>query len=558
MSAVEKVRSVNRQMQGDIWVYLRGGTYALEEALEFGPEDSGSGDFFVSYRAFPGETPFVSGGRTITGWSQMAGSAIWQAVSSVDIDTRQLYIGGRRAVRAREPASILGVLTKTTSGYTTPNRTLLTWRNPDVLEFVYTGIPDAGSNWTESRCGVSGVQDLGDRVAIQMKEPCWTNATVNKEDQAVRTPTTVENGYELLNSPGEWYYDKTSRTFYYLPRETEDLRRDEVIAPVLDVLVTGRGAGSSPVRNIQFFGITFAYATWLRTSGPDGFVEIQANFALVGNPPVGQTLPANISFQNARNIRFERNTFIHLGAAGMSLAGGSQDNAVVGNVFNDISGTALRIGDVTTPMAPDDEQDRRNWVVDNYVDGIAVEYHGGVGIHAGYVAQTMVSHNEVANVPYSAISLGWGWGAQSYAESNEVAYNDLHDHMQLLVDGGGVYTLSPQGGAAGNWSSVHDNHIHSQRNNWGALYFDEGSAYIDAYRNAIEEVPVWLFIWTSSIHDITVHDNFSQTSAFRNDGTRITLSNNSIVSSWPAQAQAIADGAGVEPAYQDIKNKIRN
>jgi hypothetical protein len=376
---------------------------------------------------------------------------------------------------------------------------------------------------------------------------------VNKESQSVRMPTSVENAFELMNEPGEWYYDKASRTFYYVPLPGEDLNNLEVVAPVLETLVSARGTAGNPVSNVLFTGITFAYATWLRPSGADGFVEIQANFVLVGNPPAGEILPANVAFRHVRNIRLERNRFVHLGGTGLALDGGSQGNVIVGNVFTDISGTAVRIGDVTTPNASDAMQDRRNWVVNNYVHDTAVEYRGGVGIMAGYVAETLLSHNEIFNVPYSAVSLGWGWGTDSYAHSNEVSYNHIHDYTLVLSDGGGIYTLSPQGSADRNWSSVHRNSIHNQRHNYGGLYFDEGSAYLEAHGNALASTPFWLFIWTGSIHDIFAHDNFSDTDSLRNDGTRITVQNNITGGALPAAAQDVIDGAGLEPAYRDIR-----
>lgn len=555
--AQQKVRTVNMQMQGDIWVYLRGGRYALETPLALGPDDSGFGDFYVMYRAYAGETPVISGGRVIGGWTQLAGTAVWQSSSIDYTDTRQIYVAGKRATRAREAASVLGALTRTPDGYEATSRVPQTWRNQDSVELVYTGFPDAGSAWTESRCGVSFISDTGSGSAIHMKEPCWTNATVNKEaEQTLHMPSAVENARELMNRPGDWYYDKPSSTFYYMPLQGEDLGRIEVIAPVLEVLVSGNGAGGRPVRNIHFTGITFAHAAWLRPSGPDGFVEVQANVALVGEPPSEQSLPAAVSFRNGQNIRFERNTFVHLGAAGLVIDGGSQGNVVIGNVFTDISGSALRIGDVTTPNAPGALQDRRNWVIDNYVHDIAVEYRGGVGIMAGYVAETMIAHNEVANVPYTGISLGWGWGTDSYAESNEISYNHVHGHMLLLSDGGGVYVVSRQGSEGSNWSSVHHNYVQDQRNNFGALYFDQGSAYLDVHHNLVVSAPYWT--WTNIVHDLIIHDNFSDTGAFRDDGVRLRFENNSLGPAAAGQAQSIVDAAGLEAAYRDIKGAPSN
>ena len=67
-------------MQNDIVVYLRGGTYALTNTLTFTPVDSGNNGHKVSYRAYESESPVISGGKSITGWTLHDGSKnIWQA-----------------------------------------------------------------------------------------------------------------------------------------------------------------------------------------------------------------------------------------------------------------------------------------------------------------------------------------------------------------------------------------------------------------------------------------------------------------------------------------------
>ena len=201
-----------------------------------------------------------------------------------------------------------------------------------------------------------------------------------------------------------------------------------------------------------------------------------------------------------------------------------------------------------------DRQDSGTTVTNNYIHAVAVEFHGGVGIFAGYVANILISHNELFNLPYTAISVGWGWGENSYAENNEISHNHIHHHMQMLVDGGAVYTLSAQGLANSGWSSVHHNYIHNQANDFGALYFDEGSAYISAYSNVVASSPYWVAICEPSVHNINVTGNFTDDSAALNDGTATTLANNIVSATWGQDAQSIISSAGLESAYADIAN----
>ncbi|MBC8163725.1 MAG: discoidin domain-containing protein, partial [Roseiflexaceae bacterium] len=360
---------------------------------------------------------------------------------------------------------------------------------------------------------------------------------------------------QLLDQPGEWYLNRATDVLSYLPRSGEDMTTATVVVPILETLISGTGMTNNPISNIQFKGLTFAYATWNQPSSGEGFVEVQAGWIWRGSTPVIGFAPANLVFHTAHDIRFERNTFTHLGAQGLAFDQGSQNNTIIGNVFTDISGTAVRIGTVDAPNAPSHAQELGNTVSNNYIHDIAVEYHGGVGLMGGYTANTTFAHNEIADVPYSGISLGWGWGVTSYAQNNEIANNLIHDHVQLLVDGGGIYTLSEQAAPDGSQRTrVHDNYMYNQGNEYGSLYPDEASAYMDWYNNVVANTPRWLHIWTPSINNLYVHDNFSDTTTATTNGTNITYANNYTSGTpWPSAAQAIINGAGLQAAYQDIK-----
>ena len=109
--ARDAVRARNQNMAGDITVYLRQGTYELDETLLFEPQDSGTNGHQVIYKSYPGETASLCGGKRITGWERDSGSR-WKARTDV-ANFRQLYVGGthdagagrslagRRALRRR-------------------------------------------------------------------------------------------------------------------------------------------------------------------------------------------------------------------------------------------------------------------------------------------------------------------------------------------------------------------------------------------------------------------------------------------------------------------------
>jgi hypothetical protein len=552
------VQGVNKHMSGNIFVSLRGGIYPFIQTLTFGPSDSGTNGYDIIYEAYAGEKPVISGGQPITGWSlHDRNKNIWQATVGTKLQTRQLYVNGVRAIRARSSGGLPGRVTQTATGYTTTDTSLQHWRNPSALEFVYTGASaNSGAAWVEPRCGVANISGAVSLTTILMKQPCYTNAyAVKPSDQTITLPTYLENAYELLDQPGEWYLDHSAGVLYYLPRPGENMLTAMAIAPVIETLVSGSGTLEQPVHNIEFKGITFAYATWLQPSGNDGFVEVQANEHYVGSGGELEFPQGNVSFQRAKALRFERDVFIHLGNAGLRMWNGSQDNVVIGNVFTDISATGVLIGDVQQGDPP---IDTGNQVIDNDIHDVAVEYHGGVGLFGGWLANTIFSHNEIANLPYSGISLGWGWSSYvSAANHNTIEDNLIHNVMQLLGDGGGIYlngqTIQPT-------STVRGNYIHDQGDDAGAIYPDEGSTNWDINNNVMALVPQWLFIWTPSIQNLTIHDNYSDTSNITDAGTNITLSNNTVVTyggNWPAAALYIMKHAGIEAMYQSIITDAR-
>ncbi|MCD9873395.1 hypothetical protein [Streptomyces guryensis] len=100
-AAQAAVRAVDANMSSDIVVNLRGGTYNLTSPITLGTSDSGTNGHTVVYQAYNGETPVISSGRTITGWTAVGNGEYKASVGSLNF--RQLYVNGVRATRARYP-----------------------------------------------------------------------------------------------------------------------------------------------------------------------------------------------------------------------------------------------------------------------------------------------------------------------------------------------------------------------------------------------------------------------------------------------------------------------
>jgi hypothetical protein len=147
-----------------------------------------------------------------------------------------------------------------------------------------------------------------------------------------------------------------------------------------------------------------------------------------------EATPAALRFFRSSNVTFTGCTFRHLGSNALSFSLGSRGNLVDRSEFFDLSASAIAIGNRTNPIRPNPaDWDLENTVVDSHIHHIAREYRGAPGILVGYTRSTSLLHNEIHDVPYSGISLGWGWDTfpYSYDGANRIESNHIHHHMQV-------------------------------------------------------------------------------------------------------------------------------
>lgn len=560
IATVKALARANRAAD-DITVYLRGGTYALAAALSFTSDDSGANGHRVVWQAYGIAPSILSGGVQITGWTlHDAPKNIWSASVPAGQNARQLYVNGVRVARAstttRGFSSADGGAT-----YASTDATLPTFARPQDLELVFTG----AVNWIEDRVMVASATRVGSTTTLTMLEVGTRFTTTWSFANWPTQPTRVENAYELLSAstPGCWYLDPSTDTLYYVPKVGEDMATADVRLPVAEQIITGDAA--SPLSDVHFRGVFIEHAGWLAPSTQGCFLEVQANDHR--EPPnewgdasvlYSNTMPpAAVSLPGAQRVSVACSVFQHLGGHGIYFGAGARDCSVEWNAFRDISGTAIRIGDTTSfaPASPTGSI----LVGSNLVDGVAVEYRGGVGIFLGIVDRVRVLHNEVCNLPYTAISMGWGWQATGYllnvSRGNEIAWNNVHHIMQTLRDGGGIYTVGLQG--ATDRGQIHENYIYSvgtggSDGNRQMLYTDDVTQYVDLWSNVCVGAGPYWFLENGLAQHNTASGNFASSglSRFSNATNHLasideaTFITGTDPAGWPSEASDIALASG--------------
>jgi hypothetical protein len=544
-ASLTAARALARAAAGsdDVTVYLRGGTYQLAAPLTLDSGDSGANGFTHYWRAYPGETPSLSGGVPVTGWALFDGAKnIYSASVPAGAQSRQLYMNGQRATRARRTSTGFG----TTNGgqtYVSTDATLPIFARPQDLEFVFTGLPRA---WIEPRLSAASATRVGSTTTVTMDASYAEYVAHNPWGVGwPSAPTWVENALEFLDATttGCWYLNASIDTIYYVPRPGEDMATVEAWLPQLEALVSSSAA--SPLSDVQFVGIVFEHAGWLGPSTLHSFMELQANAYLdPATAPAWTTPPAALSFQGAQRVRVSDCTVQHCGATAVSFGGGSSGCDFDWNTVTDISGRGVEIASDSISV----------WA--NLITGCGAEYRGAVGIWAGVVAHVAIHHNEITSVPYTAISLGWVWDdSVTASHSNEIAHNKIHDILKAgLYDGGGIYVLGYQGAYGGTETRVHDNYVYDMGTGlpWqAALYADQGCEAVLFNGNvcAAPDMSYWLGVNNDPDLDwIGGSGNYATAGKYISRGLSGVADATAITgtdpAAWPAAAQAVVAEAG--------------
>ena len=571
--ALAMLKNRANKVQGDIYVMLKAGKYSLSDTIKLS-SDYCSADkkvTFCSYGAENDEKAVFSGEKSVSGWELYdSGKNIYRAKITDEGVTnfRQLYVNSVRAQRARSAAAPQ-VAEKTDSGYILNDTSLLSLSKPEDAEFIYF------QEWTNPRCRIESVADNGDgTTSVKMSEKCWTQF-LRKRYLEPKAPKYVENAYEFLDTPGEWYFDKSERYVYYMPREFENIESSYVCIPTVETLVSLGGTYESPIKNITFKNIGFEYSSWLYPD-ENGYSDAQAGKLrdrLDENGNGDDPCPdAAVEVTHADSIGFEGCNFSHLGMSALSMLWGVQNSHITGCIFGDLSGSGIYLGtpykdSVCTTWKNDICRNIR--VTDNYFHDLALDYMSCVPISTIHMYDIDISHNEIFNVPYSGIHGESGINTDRYGHKYNFNYLSrvLNDE---IYDGGSIYVTGKSGASDDNLNEIRGNYIKNQLNGYAALYTDNRSSGWLLSDNVIDfsGVDFWpggRLQWLLNIGSdrIYAENNYTTTDGINligdfwenEDYAQADLITNTALcspDSWPQEAQDIISGAGLPGEYDAV------
>lgn len=489
-------RMVARGLDGPVIVSLAGGTWRIAEPLVFGPEDGGTEAHPVTWRSEPGETAVLSGGRAIGGWKE-GDDGTWAAEVAAARDGwrfRELFVGGERRPRAREPNSgyfrVARVGPDKRTSFTYAEGDIRGWEDISEVELVFL------HDWSVSRIRLAAVDEAARTVTTA--DPVGPASPHFAMDWFEKDPRYfLEGSCRFLDAPGEWHLDASEGLLRYRPFPGETIAGLRAVAPLAEALIVVRGdpATGRPVRNLHFLGLHVEHCAW--SLPPRGYAAGQACFherREGGGGALREAVPAAVSFEIAAGCGLAEGRIAHLGGSGIWLGSRTKDCYLRRSVLTDVSGNGVLIGEDRSREvggrswcdAAPEEAARGQVVEDCIIDGCGKQLFGAVGVWVGMASGTRIAHNEIRNLPYTGVSLGWVWNpTPTPCKENVVEANHIHHVLQVLSDGGGIYTLGLQPGTALRGNVIHDVPLNAGRAESNGMFLDEGTTDIAIEENAI-------------------------------------------------------------------------
>ena len=531
--ALRKARELRRlhdpSIKSGIQIKIFKGIYLLDEPIVLRPEDSGTAESPTYITSVKGEEVVLSGGLSINNWKKAAANIpglpveakgkIWvtdaPSAAGRTVEFRQLWVNGQKAIRAkdRNADSMSRILswnheTQTCRIPLPKGQDLSKVEGMEMLIHQWWAIAILRIKSIKTGKDYAELSFMQPESRIQSEHP-WPAPWLSKKTG--NSAFYLTNALQFLDEPGEWYEDLKNSKVYYWPKDGESIKSSDVVVPVLETLVKIEGTIDQPVSYVYFKGISFQHSAWLRPS-KQGHVPHQAGMYMLdayklkvpGTPDkkglenqawLGRPAAAlEVSFAN--HTGFDSCSFEHHASTGLDYKIGTHDNLIQGNVFKDIGGSGILVGlfsneatEAHLPYNPTDQREisTNETISNNLITDVTNEDWGCVGIGAGYVRGIKIIHNEISEVSYSGISMGWGWTRTVNAmKNNLVSGNKIHHYGKHMYDVAGVYTLSAQPG-----SNITFNYVDSiykapyahDPDHWFYLYTDEGSSFINVNNN---------------------------------------------------------------------------
>lgn len=421
--AIRKISDLkSKNPKVPVTVILKEGTYYLEEPLLLTAGESGTKDSPTIIRAASGSKVVLSAGKKLMlNWQKSDGN-LWEAIVPEGVVFAALFLDGEPKIRARYPDFQEGVLPF--GGFAEDalsKERIKSWQDPEggIIHAMHRG------RWGGMHYRILG-KDSDGKLEY---EGGWQN---NRPSDMHPQQRFVENIFEELDQPGEWYLNEKEMVLYYFPEEGQEMGKlAEAEISNLENIITIRGDSQNPVQNIILKDLIFMHTSpsFMKTREQ----LMRSDWAIYRNGAV--------LMDGTENCSVNSSVFKHLGGNAIFVSNYNREVCISNNLIEEIGGNAVSfVGNqdaVRSPafryeeFVPEEEMDTlpgpksenypsNSLVYDNLIRNIGLIEKQVAGVQIQMAMDLTIRHNTIYNVPRAGINIGDGaWGGH-FIEYNDV------------------------------------------------------------------------------------------------------------------------------------------
>ena len=421
-----------KQTQEDIEINVRKGSYYLASPLVFTHQEKIREDQRLILKAYEQEEVTLSGGQKfICDWKKYK-DHIWMAQlpkgEGIAYNFDQLFINGKRQTKARYPKK--GLLSLASEEKTPwPHESIK--YNPETFpKKQWDGVKNAilhifpMNYWGNLQWEVKSIDSETSTIYLG-KGGYQINDVMQGIDATgidERSKFFVENLFEALEEPGEWYLDKENALLYVIPEEDIQLQKALIEASGLKQVVEIRGSQEKPVDYITLSGFRIAHT---QTT----FLE-EYEATSLGDFTIHRG--GAVFLEGTHNCTIEGCYFDQVGGNALFVNNHNRHIDIKNNIIQEVGDSGICIvGNKYMTIGSNKCYPSHIIVSDNIIHDIGVFGKQTAGVFISVSEKNVISHNHIYNLPRAAICINDGtWGGHI------IEFNDIHDTVKETGDHG--------------------------------------------------------------------------------------------------------------------------
>lgn len=471
LATISAAKEKAKKLNGEVAVYFREGSYSFNDTVRFDSKDKSN----VVYKAYNNENVVFTSGTPYSGFEECTVNGVRAFKKNIgkNANFNILFDDKTTLSKTRYPENgylyVDSVADSDIEPGDDPNNAYHTGFRGMYVEkgdsLNFKNIDDVTIKllhfWKDETLKINSYDSATGHVTFNKS----STMRINKNDRFF-----LQNVFEMLKKPGQWYLDRAEGILYVIPEATDSPEGFTVWGSTTETMISVDGVDGISFENITFRANGFYYTDKREFS--------QAAY----------DAKSCVSYSNAKNFSIKNCEFKDIAACAVYFGKAVQNASVDSCVFNNIGAQAVYICGENLDVN-DTNVTKNISITNNLISEFGRVYYNAVAVLVIHANSVNIMHNEIHDGYYTAISVGWVWGySYSVCYNNKICDNLIYNIGQgWLSDMGGIYTLGNQPGTVISGNVIHNVSADPEEGGYGGwgIYLDEGSSYILVEKNLV-------------------------------------------------------------------------